>query len=144
MKAHYKVAGMTSMLLLLAFGLLWSTRSVSAAADGKITGTVKLDGTAPHMKGIDMSKDPYCVKQHENSPAHLENVVVGPGGGLQNVVLYISEGLSGARGQPGALAGAGVRSEELHVYAARAGDGRQPEIQGDHQRSDDSQHPPAA
>ena len=25
MKAHYKVAGLTSMLLLLAFGLLWST-----------------------------------------------------------------------------------------------------------------------
>ena len=94
MKAYCKVAGMTSALLVLAFGLLWSTGSVSAAADGKITGTVKLDGAAPHMKGIDMSKDPYCVKQHENSPAHLENVVVGAGGGLQNVVLYISEGLS--------------------------------------------------
>jgi len=36
------------------------------------------------------------VKQHENSPAHLENVIVGAGGGLQNVVLYISEGLSAA------------------------------------------------
>ena len=61
MKAYYKVAGMTSMLLLLAFSLLWSTRSVSAASDGKIAGTVKLDGAAPHMKGIDMSKDPYCA-----------------------------------------------------------------------------------
>src|ERR1700686_5760842 len=96
MRACYKVAGLTSMLLVLAFGLLWSTRNVSAAAEGKITGTVKLDGAAPHMKGIDMSKDPYCVKQHENSPAHLENVVVGAGGGLENVVLFISEGLSGA------------------------------------------------
>src|ERR1700693_1101910 len=93
MKAHYKLAAMTSTLLLLAFGLLCSTGSVSAAGEGKITGTVKLDGTPPHMKGIDMSKDPYCVKQHENSPAHLENVVVGQGGGLENVVLYISEGL---------------------------------------------------
>ncbi len=69
---------------------------MSAAAEGKITGTVKLNGAAPHMKGIDMSKDPFCVKQHENNPAHLENVVVGAGGGLQNVVLYISEGLSAA------------------------------------------------
>ena len=94
MKAYCKVAGTASVLLVLGFGLLWSTGSVSAAADGKITGTVKLDGAAPHMKGIDMSKDPYCVKQHENSPAHLENVVVGAGGGLENVVLYISEGLS--------------------------------------------------
>src|SRR6266404_8149225 len=96
MKSYGKVAGMTSVLLALAFGLLLSTRSVSAAADGKITGTVKLDGAAPHMKGIDMSKDPYCVKQHENNPAHLENVVVGQGGGLENVVLYISQCLSGA------------------------------------------------
>ena len=96
MRVRYQVAGMTSILLVIAIGLLWSTRTVSAAADGKITGTVKLDGTAPHMKGIDMSKDPFCVKQHENSPAHLENVIAGPGGGLQNVVLYISEGLSGA------------------------------------------------
>src|SRR6476620_7741447 len=98
MRARYKVVGMTSMLLVLAFGLLLSTRNVSAAADGKITGAVKLDGASPHMKGIDMSKDPYCVKQHENSPAHLENVVVGAGGGLQNVVLYISEGLSATQG----------------------------------------------
>jgi hypothetical protein len=94
MKARYKFAAMTSVLFVLAFALMYSARSVSAAAEGKITGTVKLEGTAPHMKGIDMSKDPYCVKQHENSPAHLETVVVGQGGGLQNVVLYVSEGLS--------------------------------------------------
>jgi hypothetical protein len=47
------------------------------------------------MKGIDMSKDPYCVKQHESSPITMENVMVGDGGGLQNVVLYISQGLTG-------------------------------------------------
>ena len=41
-----------------------------------------------------MSKDPYCVAQHKNNPAKLENVVVGNGGGLENVVLYISQGLS--------------------------------------------------
>jgi plastocyanin len=66
-------------------------QKVSAAGEGKITGTVKLDGTAPHMKGIDMSKDPYCSKAHASDPAHLENVVVGAGGGLENVVLYISD-----------------------------------------------------
>ena len=60
-----------------------------------ITGTVKLSGTAPHMKGIDMSKDPVCSKQHESSPAKMENVVVGAGDGLENVVLYISQGLTG-------------------------------------------------
>jgi hypothetical protein len=84
------------ILLLLSVATLLLTRNVSAAGDGSITGAVKLNGTAPHMKGIDMSKDPYCVKAHESSPAKMENVVVGSGGGLQNVVLYISEGLSGS------------------------------------------------
>jgi carboxypeptidase family protein len=93
MKASYKFAATISALVLLAFGMLHYTQNVNAAAEGKITGTVKLDGTAPHMKPIDMSKDPVCVKAHQGAPATLENVVVGPGGGLQNVVLYISEGL---------------------------------------------------
>jgi len=67
---------------------------VTAAGEGTITGTVKLNGTAPHMKGIDMSKDPFCVQQHKDKPVMLENVMVGASGGLQNVVLYLSEGLS--------------------------------------------------
>jgi hypothetical protein len=70
-------------------------QKVNAAGEGKITGTVKLDGTAPHMKGIDMSKDPYCSKAHASDPGHLETVLAGQNGGLENVVLYISEGLSG-------------------------------------------------
>jgi hypothetical protein len=66
-------------------------QKVNAAGEGKITGTVKLDGAAPHMKGIDMSKDPYCSKAHATDPAHYEQVVVGANGGLANVVLYISD-----------------------------------------------------
>ena len=66
-------------------------QKVNAAGEGKITGTVKLDGAAPHMKGIDMSKDPYCSKAHATDPAHLETYVAGANGGLENVVLYISD-----------------------------------------------------
>jgi len=96
MKFRSRFAAMIAVLVLSALGVLYTAGNVSAAGEGKITGTVKLDGAAPHMKGIDMSKDPYCVKQHESNPAHLENVVAGAGGGLENVVLYISEGLSAA------------------------------------------------
>ena len=97
MKKYYdlKYAAILSVLVLAGFAALSLNQKVSAAAEGSIAGTVKLNGTAPHMKGIDMSKDPYCVKQHENSPITMENVVVGTGGGLANVVLYISEGLTG-------------------------------------------------
>ena len=88
-------------ILMVGFGAVSLNQHVSAAAEGSISGTVKLSGTAPHMKGIDMSKDPYCVKQHENSPAHLENVEVGSSGGIKNVVLYISEGLTGNEASTG-------------------------------------------
>ncbi|MGH9498590.1 MAG: carboxypeptidase regulatory-like domain-containing protein [Terriglobales bacterium] len=95
-KQHYsKLAAILSGVVLIAVGTLTLNQKVSAAGTGSIAGSVKLTGAAPHMRGIDMSKDPFCVKQHENSPAHLENVVVGEGGGLENVVLYISEGLTG-------------------------------------------------
>jgi plastocyanin len=95
MKAGYKIAVMSSAVLVLASGFLYSGKSVNAAAEGKITGTIKLEGTPPRQRPIDMSKEPSCAKIHESNPVHTENVVVGSGGGLQNVVVYISEGLTG-------------------------------------------------
>jgi plastocyanin len=94
MRKRYNFAAVLSAVVLVGCGALMLNQKVSAAGEGKITGSVKLDGTAPHMKGIDMSKDPYCVKAHANDTPALENVVVGANGGLRNVVLYISEGLS--------------------------------------------------
>ena len=93
MNTRYVAAVLTTVALVCC-GALLLNQNVSAAGEGKITGTVKLDGTAPHMKGIDMSKDPYCVKANANATPKMENVMVGASGGLQNVVLYISDGLS--------------------------------------------------
>ncbi len=93
MWSHCKFPKMLLGLSLLAALLLSSGTTASAAEQGTIKGTVKLQGTPPHMKGIDMSKEPYCAKAHAANPVHVENVVVGEGGGLQNVVVYISEGL---------------------------------------------------
>src|ERR1700689_2262125 len=96
MKNRYRYLAVLSSIVLVCCGALILNQSVvRAAGNGKITGTVKLDGTAPHMKGIDMSKDPYCSKAHESSPAALELVVVGKNNGLENVVLYISQGWNG-------------------------------------------------
>jgi hypothetical protein len=96
MRNRYNFAAVLSAVVLVCCGALILGQKVNAAGEGKITGTVKLDGTAPHMKGIDMSKDPYCVKAHASDPAHLETVEVGANGGLENVVLYISDGLTGS------------------------------------------------
>jgi len=100
MKNRHNLAAFITVAVLVCCGALLLNQKVNAAGEGKITGTVKLDGTAPHMKGIDMSKDPYCVKVNANNSPHMENVVAGSGGGLENVVLYISEGLSGAAAAP--------------------------------------------
>jgi plastocyanin len=95
MKAGYKVVAVASALLVFAFGLLYSGRSVSAGSPGQIAGTVKLDGTAPHQRPIDMAKDPSCAAFHKDKPVTTENVVAGANGGLANVVVYISQGLTG-------------------------------------------------
>jgi len=91
MSNRYNCAAVLFSVVLIACGALILGENVSAAGEGKITGTVKLDGAAPHMKGIDMSKDPYCSKAHASDPGHLEQVVVGANVGLENVVLYISD-----------------------------------------------------
>jgi Carboxypeptidase regulatory-like domain len=95
MRTRYNFAVVLSVVVLFCCGALILNQNVSAAGEGKISGTVKLDGTAPHMRGIDMSKDPYCSKIHASDPAKMETVVAGSGGGLEHVVLYISEGLTG-------------------------------------------------
>jgi hypothetical protein len=92
MRNRYAVV--LSAVLLVGVGALILGQKVNAAGEGKITGTVKLDGPAPHMKGIDMGKDPFCSKAHATDPGKMETYVVGADGGLENVVLYISEGLS--------------------------------------------------
>ena len=93
MKNRLGTSALLLILVLIGCAALILNPRVKAAEEGKITGTVKLAGAAPHMRGIDMSKDPFCSKAHANDPARMENVVVGQGGGLENVVLYISEGL---------------------------------------------------
>jgi len=96
MTNRFNRAAVLSAVVLLCCAALMLAPRVNAAGEGKITGTVKLDGSAPHMRGIDMSKDPFCAKASASSPAHLETVVVGQGGALENVVLYISDGLTGS------------------------------------------------
>ncbi|MGA7511702.1 MAG: carboxypeptidase regulatory-like domain-containing protein [Candidatus Sulfotelmatobacter sp.] len=91
MRNRHNFVVVLSLVVLVCCAALILDQKVNAAGEGKITGTVKLSGTAPHMRGIDMSKDPYCVKANAGSPAHLQTVEVGSGDGLENVVLYISD-----------------------------------------------------
>jgi len=70
-----------------------SGQPVDAATAGTITGTIKLDGTPPAAHKINMTAEAYCVTQHP-TPVSDEEVVTGPGGVLQNAVVYISDDMS--------------------------------------------------
>src|SRR5579862_627249 len=70
-----------------------------AGSSASVKGTVKFEGTAPKPSRIDMSQDPLCTKAHP-TPATTEDVVVGTSGGLANVVVYVSDGLTSHDFQP--------------------------------------------
>jgi plastocyanin len=61
----------------------------AAVADAAtIAGLVKFEGAASQNATIPMGADPYCQSQH-STPAKDEEVVVGPGGELANVLIYV-------------------------------------------------------
>src|SRR5436190_643183 len=67
-----------------------------AVADAAtVTGTIKFAGTAPKMPTIQMNADPYCQSQHASAPATDEEVVVGAGGELANVIVFIKNAPAG-------------------------------------------------
>ena len=94
-----------------------------AASGASVTGVVKFKGTAEKPTRIDMSADPYCAKAHA-SAATTEDLVTDGSGGLENVVVYVSDGL-GTRtfpipDQPAVMEQKGCQYKP-HVLAMRAG-----------------------
>jgi plastocyanin len=111
---------------LVAFALCVAILPGSAgAADSpaSVKGVVKFSGTAPKLSRIDMSQDPLCVKAH-STPVTTEEVEVSSGGGLANVVVYVSDGLTShdfqPPQQPATLEQKGCQYKP-HVLAMQAG-----------------------
>jgi plastocyanin len=86
-----------------------------------ISGTVKFEGTPPEARVIGMSSDPLCMPE---GPTVSEVVLVGPGNGLQNVFVYIKDGLGErtftAPSTPVELAQKGCKYVP-HVFGAQVG-----------------------
>jgi plastocyanin len=62
-----------------------------------ISGTVKLEGTPPEARVIRMSSDPLCMPE---GPTLSEVVLVGKDNGLQNVFVYVKDGLGDRKFAP--------------------------------------------
>ena len=63
------------------------------AGAGEVTGKVVFDGDAPEMKLIDMSSDPNCIKAHGDKEYRREDLVLGDGQAMANVVVRVTKGL---------------------------------------------------
>jgi hypothetical protein len=77
--------------------------ALSSAAEGQgsasIAGSVKFNGTPPAPGKIKMDADMQC-KLHHKEPVEKQDVLVGANGELQNVFVYVKEGISGTYPAP--------------------------------------------
>ena len=61
---------------------------VAVADAATVAGMVKFEGAAPKMPNLQMAADPFCASKHP-TPQPDEEVVVGAGGELANVIVYV-------------------------------------------------------
>jgi plastocyanin len=63
-----------------------------SASGATIRGIVHFEGKSPTPKPLSMGMDPVCAKQHR-SPVLAQEVLVDTMGDLENVVVFVAEGL---------------------------------------------------
>ena len=66
--------------------------SPPTANGASVRGSVHFAGKVPAAKAISMAADQVCAKQH-SSPMMAQEVVADSNGDLENVVVFVSEGL---------------------------------------------------
>ncbi|MFN7976692.1 MAG: hypothetical protein U0P30_01065 [Vicinamibacterales bacterium] len=69
--------------------------AVDPATTGTITGRVVLEGTPPKAQTIRVDGDKTCATLVPGAQRQTETWVVGDGGGLANVFVYVKTGLEG-------------------------------------------------
>ncbi len=99
-----------NLLLLLmaafaAFMVSQRLRAASPASDTPVSaatavrGTVKFEGVLPKSAHINMAADPSCSKLHPGGVGS-DDLVADANGGLENVIVFVSQGLDGRTFQP--------------------------------------------
>ena len=94
----------------------------SSTGTATVRGAVKFEGRMAQPTPINMAADPSCAKQHP-TPVLSQDIVADSKGGLQNVIVFIADGLGDgsfdAPNQPAVLEQEGCIYQP-HVLALRA------------------------
>ena len=99
-----------------------------------------LDGTPPPAEVIRLDGDPKCVTLAQGEERRTEYIVIGHGNTLQNVFVYVKDGLP-PRLYPGAGHAGRARPAEVPLRAARARHSGRPDADDPQQRSAAAQRP---
>lgn len=91
MRANYSILAIALAVAILGVAGV-SVPATNTTATASVKGTVKLIGTPPTPTRINMSSDPVCARQH-TTPVLTEDVVADKSGDLQNVVVFVADGL---------------------------------------------------
>jgi plastocyanin len=113
----------------LSFVLLFSAAFIATAVHADlakaatVAGKVRVDGPRPKLARINMAADPACVKTHPGG-VNSDEVVAASDGGLENVFVFVSEGLADTRftapAEPAVIEQKGCMYEP-HVIAIQTG-----------------------
>jgi hypothetical protein len=120
-----KVVSIFALSVVVCFSAPRAVRAGGApptTTGATVRGSVRFDGKAPVAKAISMAADPSCAQQHP-APVMAQEVIIDAKGDLQNVIVFVSEGLGDrtfdAPGQPAVIEQKGCLYQP-HVLAVRA------------------------
>src|SRR5579862_3456394 len=111
------------LVLAVSFATSRSVRAGSPPTTGAaIRGNVHFEGKIPPAKTISMNADPACAKLHP-SPVPAQEVIADAKGDLENVIVFVSDGLGDRTfdppSQPAVVEQKGCMYQP-HVLAVRA------------------------
>lgn len=95
-KSLIPVATLIVVVICISSQLAVKAGGRATSANQAITtlrGVVKFEGRIPKATPINMAADPSCAKQHP-TPVLSKEVVTDAEGGLQNVIVFVADGLS--------------------------------------------------
>ena len=92
MKRNYLLGAIALVVAVATLGAGSPTPATSGSGTATVKGGVKVEGAIPTPTRINMSSDVACVRQHKTAILS-EEIVADKSGDLQNVVVYVAEGL---------------------------------------------------